>query len=559
MSSLVWESVRDMRVMRGERLAALTWRYLPAALAVLALLLGLPTLSYGLGVDDDLLHRSLLLSSSLPQAITRLFVFLDPQTNRALMDAGALPWWTLDTVRVSFLRPLAAFSLWLDYRLWPDAPWLMHAHSVVWYAALCALAAVAYRRLMGRASALAAGVAAVLFTVTVTHAASVSALNARNVLQTAFFGLLTVCLHDTWRREHRRAGAWLAPLCLTLALLSAEAGIATVTYLAAYAVCLERGSWRGRFASLVPYAVVVIAWRGVYQWLGYGAWASDFYVDPGREPLRFVAALVERGPVLLLGQWLMPEPGVYAALSAGARRVYWLIAVEFVVGMGTLVVPLLRRERVARFWGMGMALAALPVCSVNPASGRHSIFVGVGAFGLMAHLIVCVFEGRAGLPTTAAWRVPARIAGGLMLGLHGLVFPVLMQTAQTGIGSLYEAVMDLGPLSNTGGDAVVINAPSPGQFIYVPSLREFRGQATPAHLRVLAPAHGAVEVTRLDERTLAIRPEHGFLLSPGAPVGATRDLFPLAHLAYASQYGDGFFRSRAFPLAASQSVELTGM
>jgi len=117
---------------------------------VLAVALGVPTLWYGWGIDDDMLHRTMLLSSSLPEVIARLFVFLDPKTNQALMDLGVLPWWTLDTVRVSFWRPLAALSLWLDYQLWPESALLMHAHNLLWYAGLCLLAAVTYRRLMGR-------------------------------------------------------------------------------------------------------------------------------------------------------------------------------------------------------------------------------------------------------------------------------------------------------------------------------------------------------------------------------------------------------------------------
>jgi hypothetical protein len=110
---------------------ALTHRYLPPAMAALAIVLGVPTLWYGWGTGDDVLHRTILLSSSLPEAIARLFVFLDPKTNQALMNLGVLPWWTLETVQVSFWRPLAALALWLDYQLWPDSALLMHAHNIL--------------------------------------------------------------------------------------------------------------------------------------------------------------------------------------------------------------------------------------------------------------------------------------------------------------------------------------------------------------------------------------------------------------------------------------------
>lgn len=526
------------------------------------MILTAPTLWYGWGIDDDLLQRTMLLSSSLPTALEELFVFLDPDTNRALIDVGTLPWWTLETVQVSFLRPVAALSLWLDYQLWPQSALLMHAHNVLWYAGLCALAALVYRQFMGRN--LSAGLAALLFAVSVTHFSAAASLNARNVLQTVLFGLLAIGFHDRWRRDGWRAGVWLAPLCLALALLSAEAGIATLAYLAAYAICLDRGTWRRRFGSLVPYVVVIALWRLVYQSGGYGAWASDFYLDPGREPLRFAIAILERGPVLLLSQWTLPDPGTYAVLSTAARRVFWLVALLFIVFMGMLLVPLIRKNHVARFLGLGMMLAVIPVCAVNPASGRHLVFVSLGALGLMAQFVAGLLERHDWLLARRAWRLPAWAVGLTLLGLHVVLFPLLVSglvsSTQTAIGPLYQAVMDIGPLPGIERqDVVIVNAPSPAQFIYLSSLRHFSGQPMPAHIRVLAPAHSPVEVTRLDAHTVIVRPEYGYLLSPGSAVGGRRDIFPLIHPSFASQYGDGFFRSSAFPMTAGQQVELTGM
>jgi hypothetical protein len=93
----------------------------------------------------------------------------------------------------------------------------------------------------------------------------------------------------------------------------------------------------------------------------------------------------------------------------------------------------------------------------------------------------------------------------------------------------------------------------------VPSLRASRGQPMPAHTRILAPGYYSVELTRIDERTVSVRPEYGYLVQPGAIVWGDRDPFPLAHPAYGYQHGDGFFRSDAFPMALGERVELTGM
>ncbi len=539
--------------------AGLLYPHLPFVMAALGALYSIPTLWSGLAVDDDLLQREILLSSGFSTAAKGLFTFLDPASNSIRMNLGSLPWWSLAEARVVFFRPLAVLTHWVDYQIWPNSPLLMHVHSILWYSALCVIAALLYRRFLG--TGLASGLAAVLFTVNINHFSNVVAINARNSLLAALFGLLALSLHDRWRREGWRPGAWLAALCLALTLLSAEAGLASAAYLAAYTICLDRGSWRQRLASLLPYAAVIFAWRFVYQQLGYGAWGSNFYLDPGREPVRFGKAVLERWPVLMLGQWAMPDPGVYALLSAWARRGYWLLAVLFVLLMGIGLLPLFRKDRKARFWGLGMAMAAMPACAVNPATGRHLIFVGVGAIALLAQLGAGLIDRREDLPSRLAWRVPAWITSLQLLGLQAIVFPILIVSTPAVLGgAYYTAMMDLGPLPGCAQqDVVVVNAPSPGQTIYMLSLRDYRGQPRPVHLRVLAPGHSRVSLTRLDENTLVVRPRYGYLLPPGAPVGNIRDLFPLLHPSYAAQYGDGFYRGSALSMQLGQEITLSGM
>ena len=91
--------------------------------------------------------------------------------------------------------------------------------------------------------------------------------------------------HDRWRRHGWRPGALLGPAAFLAALLSKELGVAIGGYLFAYALFLDRGSWRQRLASLLPYAGIVVAWRALYQLFGYGVVGSGMYLDPMAEPL----------------------------------------------------------------------------------------------------------------------------------------------------------------------------------------------------------------------------------------------------------------------------------
>jgi hypothetical protein len=542
----------------------LTHRHLPVALAILAMALTAPSLWQG-WLADDLLHRKMLLTSTLPELLKGLFVFVDPDKNLQLMDLdtdlGTMPWWTLDTLRIAFFRPLSALTHWLDYQLWPDSGVLMHAQSILWYGGACALAVLVYRRLMG--ATWVAGLAGFLFAVDTVHLGSVAWLANRNGLLALLFGLLALMAHDRWRRAGWRAGALLAPFWLALALLSAEAGVSTGAYLLAYAIFLDRGTWYQRLGCLMPYAAVVAVWRLVCQRLGFGAWGSGFYTDPVREPMRFAAATLERGPVLLLSQWLGQVPLAYNTLSVAAARVVWISALVFLSLVGIALAPLIRRDRVARFWCLGMVIAVIPTCAINVLSGRLLLFVGLGAMGLTAQFIASLVERAGWLPVHRAWRSLARILCFLLVGLHA-VLPIILLPVMVRVPDALQAVItqvtDIGPLPEPSTqDVVIVNAPSPFHFIYLPGLRFVRNQPIPSHIRVLAPGYFSVAVARLDAHTLLIQPQQGYLLPPGALRGENQAALPLLHVVYMYQHLSKFFRSDAFPISLGEQIELTGM
>ena len=123
-------------------------------LALLAGFLALPSVWVGWQLDDYV-HRWFLcdpvLATDLPGALMGLFAFLDgnPDQNRTLMDTGFMPWWSLESLRISFWRPLAAFTHWLDYQLWPNSPAIMHFHSLILLGGLVAVATKLYQRILG--------------------------------------------------------------------------------------------------------------------------------------------------------------------------------------------------------------------------------------------------------------------------------------------------------------------------------------------------------------------------------------------------------------------------
>ncbi|HAG97136.1 MAG TPA: hypothetical protein DCL78_23610, partial [Gammaproteobacteria bacterium] len=115
-------------------------------------LLCIPALFTGF-MGDDYLHYALL-NADLPIAkpddlsLFGLFSFIngDPERNRLLMDYSLIPWWTYSELKYAFWRPLSELSHWLDYQLWPNQPWLMHLHNIVWYMGALVLIAKLYQR-----------------------------------------------------------------------------------------------------------------------------------------------------------------------------------------------------------------------------------------------------------------------------------------------------------------------------------------------------------------------------------------------------------------------------
>jgi hypothetical protein len=499
--------------------AGLTYRRLPLLLAAAGMLLTLPALWAGL-IADDFFHRRALVNAGglggLRHSSAEMFRFFDgdPAHFREMLERGFLPWWTYPGIKGAFWRPLTVTTHWLDYRLWPDSPALMHLHSILWYGALVLVAGRMYRRLMP--SALGAGLAALLYAVDHTHAMPVAFLANRNTLISALFGVLALLAHDRWRRDRRLSAALIAPIMLLHSLLAKEEGLATCAYLAAYALFIDRGNLRKRCLSLLPAVAVVVGWRILWVLRGYGIADVGLYVDPLRDPARYATAVIAHLPCLLLGQWAGPpaESSLMNTLlgSATVQGVWWA-GVAFPVLLAVILWPLLRRDAIARFWALGMLLSLLPVCATFPAD-RLLVFSGLGAMGLLARFLEGVFGGAAWQPAGRVWRKAAVALAGLLVFLHVIIAPgaLVARTAYAAGPRIIEQFAVRLPLdaSIAEQDVVLVNPPSVLYAVYFPAEREAAGLPPPRRIRILAPGIIGVTVHRADAHTLVIRAAGGY-------------------------------------------------
>ena len=511
----------------------LEYRHLPVVFAVIAFALSVPALWRGWESMDDLRHRAKLVEpSSLPprlhdtglvpensgQLLTILSdlhtVVRTKSTFKKLRDYGLLPWWTQQGYLSSQWRPADSFTHWLDYRLFPDSAVLIHVHSLLWFSAVILLVTSLYRQLMKPYWV--AGLAALLYLLDDSNSVPATWICNRHLPISLVLALLTLLAYHRWRTTNSPAAAVVSHLCLLGSLLATEGAVAIFAYLFAYAVIVDRGSWLRRALSLVPAVLIIVLWRIVYSALGHGAYGSAFIIDPAREPLRYAGAVLERAPILLFAQWGGPPSATFSFARDSLRTPLWLSAVVFLILVLIVLWPLLRRNRLARFWLTAMLLSTLPICATLPMN-RNLLFVAIGAFGLMAQFIGSLWTKEEPPAKMRLWRVLAWVLCIYFLLAHVLfatVGRVATQQMVTFSRKEFDSTMQVGELDGVENqDLIIVNAPNPFSLFYLPTYRAHNRQSLPRTIRTLAPGFRPIEVIRTGEKTVLLRAKSGNLLS----------------------------------------------
>jgi len=563
-----------MKKLQAAAQRLLAHRGFPLGLALAAIFLMLPALKVGL-LGDDLIQRlnqfppeqlpARILdtgfvakdSGQLGTVLNNLFGYLrGEEAARRAMDYGIAPWWASAGWTAALWRPVTAFTHWLDYRLYPDSPALMHAHNIAWFAAAVFLVAMLYRRIGARpsraqqlsnrqpanhrpepsfVSALlrpgttalrdletrpgtaaapwksseiwVAGLAASLWLLDGNTYCPVAYVANRGFIIALFFGLLCIHAHVRWRTEKSMVWMWLSALCLLLSVLADEGGASTLAFPLAYALTLEPGGWRPRVISLLPSALVILGWRAVYVGCGFGVRNFPGYIDPGYAPWFFLKQLVPRMNGLLGGQLTGVAPELAMGLNAKWQMILALGFAGFSLLCAVVVWPLVRRDAVTRFWAVLLLLALVPAATVAPLS-KNLGFVAVGAFGVIASFLAGVArqQERAAMPRLLR-AVSCWVAAGLVAAHIALPIGcrIVMGLASPSVPKFVALASDYPPSLEVGGrDIVVLNDPTILTAM-VPFYRAYRGEPLPRSTRILVPGSMTFEVSRPDAATLILK------------------------------------------------------
>lgn len=508
--------------------------------ALLAVLLSAPSLSTGL-VMDDYWHWEILsghVDNSHSGSPFGLFTFADgdPARTHELMDKGLFPWWTADTLRLSFWRPLAELTHWLDYYLWPESPSLMHAQNIFWYGLLVVLLGVWFRAI--DSNKIRGGIAVLIYAASGLHGPAIGWIANRNSLIAAALSVATLIAFHRWRSAGSIKHAGVACIAFALSLLAGESALATAAYLFAYVLTLDKAETMvRRLMPLLPFFIIAVIWKLVYSHFGYGSEASGVYIDPGSEMARFIPAAAARLPVLLFAQLFGVPSALFGVVPQ--QMLYVALALLF-LGAFFYVLYLLRllSNALARFYIIGMVLALVPVCATNP-DDRLLVFAGFGACGLLSLFFFQIFSDFRGYTGNNKLLVKGCA---VLLGLVHLVALPILLPANVGSLSRFAAPLSEDPALQFPKEItaqtriVLVNPPIASFVAYMPFIRHWHGLIVPRSISALSPGTSAMTLSRIDDSTIQLSVHDGFI----APY-------------------DNFFRAARFPFKPGEIIDVNDM
>ena len=449
---------------------------------------------------------------------------------------GWFPWIADKHFDASFWRPIASLTHQIDYRAWPTHPAVMHGESVLWYGALVLAVALLYRRLVE--SAWVAGLAALLYAADDSHGHAVGWIINRNAVMATAFSVLALVAFDSYRRRGSRSGALLTFLCLGLGLCSAEFALCSAGYFVAYALFVDPAPPLRRAVGALPWVAAIALWTAVYRWLGHSTYGSGLYIDPLTEPIAYAFELCERATVLLLGVLGAPPSDVWTRAGSYAQGLLVFWAAMFVWFVAWALWPTFVRSARARFWGAGLLLSLPPACATF-CEDRLLLFAGVGAMPLVAETLATLLGGAERPPTRRRSTAILAIAWALV---HGVVAPLALPYRSLHMArydrQLQEAGRSLFSLvKNPEESLIVVNAEDFYFAGMIPLTRVARGELNVARIVTLAGTPEDVDLRRIDEKRLEVRPRDGFL----------------------SRVFNRIYRGRAHPIPRGRTVDLLGV
>lgn len=429
-----------------------------------------------------------------------LYTFADGiPSHNAVRAAYCYGWWTLPTLKLAFFRPLSSLAHHFDEFVLGPYAWRHHVQGIFWYLACVLGMGLLYRRFL---SARTAALAVLLFAIDDAHWTPVAWLANRNSLISvvpALWGWLA------WLRGTRNGWKWgkqLGILSLTLGLLGGETALGLVLLWGTEHVAAKR-----RMRELWPIALLLLVYIVAYKTMGYGAAGSGAYIDPAKDPLRFLLFAATRMPTLAGGLIAFSPTEIAAAtlpLQLGLAAWGLLLAILLAWLLRCAWPDFAEKDRRALPWLVIGGLCALLPPSATWPSLRTTLVVSLVPAALIAMLLGQLGDKvRAGL--ALRWQ---RWVRGTLWFLHAGLAPLIFTGASLGAATLaprWQTYIEAPIFRDVGGKRVVlVTSPDPLIGFYTPSTLSAQGLPEPRAWSVLSAAIGDVAVTRKSAQRLEL-------------------------------------------------------
>lgn len=500
-------------------------------LSITAVLVGLTVRVSALGASfafDDFAQKAML-DGAWPVRTSPLdlyaFVRDRPEEHRALLDAGAIPWWSHPHLELSALRPLSSALLWFDEHALGGGAFAAHLHSLAWWLALLAAAALLLHRVLPHRIA---AIALFVYALDEAHTMPLAWIANRCAIVSSALGLFGVSAYVRFRRLGRRGDAALCAAAFVASWLAGEYATGPVCLALAFELVVRRDALRSRLLGALPLVVPAVAYAIAHHLLGYGAGGSGLYADPSVD----LGGWLELGAprvVMLASDALVGVPAEGGPRSFGALVASAAAAIAVVAAVVWRARRLERGARGAVAWiGAGSAAALAPLVASFPSS-RLLLVADLGASVAVAVVFASALD---------AW--PLRNWGAIsgaaaLFAVHLFWAPlrsfVESRSAADGFAGTERALASANydPRGIDEGRVVLATAADPTTLLYTPIIWHRAGGKAPRSFSVLSAARGAHRVSRTAPDTLEVEsldadmletPLERLFRAPGAPFHA---------------------------------------
>ncbi len=488
----------------------------------LGLLLFVPTLSSGFYLDD-FWHQALL-DASMPGLSPRAFDISRELWSwdaslpgSAYLQEGSpytLTWFADPDLEIRFFRPLSAWTLLLNHRIFGRAPFSYHAVNLAIWLLLAAAVLELHRRLLpARMSRPALLLSGLFFVLGAVHSYNVSWISARHGLLDTLLSLLSLLLYDRYRQHRGLHRLALSLALFALALGAGETALATIAWIAAYEIFLARDVVRNRLLAAFPFFALAIGYTIFYVTAGYGSHGSSWYLNPFDRPLDYLlAAVTRRIPGYLIGSLTL----IPAELTQASSPIVMGIGALLLAIAVIVVAPSVRRRPELRF-AAAAALGSLPLLCIEPPftyrllfpSAAVSLILGVSVADRARRLLAGPVRG----PALWLW-----MATGLVVLMHAVGAPLIGESLlldfvrNTRVETRRAVWRSMEwPQNREVSDIYLLNSPGTWTSLFLP-LEDLLTSERWLRSYIPVSFHAVdTDMTRLDARTLRLQSREGFL------------------------------------------------